>query len=77
MCFSAVIHSAAVNLKVVFLPLLAFEIIILIDNFRYYADMFLVIDLFVWLLTMKKQSSGSCSATILKRISKNAVPLRT
>ncbi|MCD7458206.1 hypothetical protein HAX54_037549 [Datura stramonium] len=27
-------HSAAVNLKIVFLPLLAFEIIILIDNFR-------------------------------------------
>ncbi|KAG5619012.1 hypothetical protein H5410_018836 [Solanum commersonii] len=29
-----VYHSAAVNLKFVFLPLLAFEIIILIDNFR-------------------------------------------
>nr|XP_016434817.1 PREDICTED: uncharacterized protein LOC107761150 [Nicotiana tabacum] len=29
-----VIHSAAVNLKIVFLPLLAFELIILIDNFR-------------------------------------------
>lgn len=25
-----------VNLKIVFLPLLAFEVIILIDNFRYY-----------------------------------------
>ncbi|CAA2980437.1 uncharacterized protein LOC111372111 isoform X2 [Olea europaea var. sylvestris] len=27
-------HSAAVNLKIVFLPLLGFEVIILIDNFR-------------------------------------------
>ncbi|CAI9753578.1 unnamed protein product [Fraxinus pennsylvanica] len=27
-------HSAAVNLKIVFLPLLAFEVIVLIDNFR-------------------------------------------
>ncbi|KAF3637510.1 hypothetical protein FXO37_24879 [Capsicum annuum] len=33
-------HSAAVNLKIVFLPLLVFEVIILIDNFRYYVDMF-------------------------------------
>lgn len=31
----AVNHYVAVSLKIVFLPLLAFEIIILIDNFRY------------------------------------------
>lgn len=33
--FLAVYGFAAVNLKIVFLPLLAFEIIVLIDNFRY------------------------------------------
>ena len=33
--FLAVYGFPAVNLKIVFLPLLAFEIIILIDNFRY------------------------------------------
>ena len=33
--FLPVYGFAAVNLKIVFLPLLAFEIIILIDNFRY------------------------------------------
>lgn len=33
--FLAVYGFTAVNLKIVFLPLLAFEIIILIDNFRY------------------------------------------
>ena len=32
----AVYHIPAVNLKIVFIPLLAFEIIILIDNFRYF-----------------------------------------
>jgi hypothetical protein len=32
----AVYHIAAVNLKIVFIPLLAFEVIILIDNFRYF-----------------------------------------
>ena len=31
----AVNHSSALHLKIVFLPLLAFEVIILIDNFRY------------------------------------------